>query len=245
MIKEALEWLRDMNFRSEAPQAFDKDGRTYTGKSFEPLKAPQRPTEIFPNLQGFSNFINAFRESQNQEKNMYLTIHVTSPDLVELLMYYPDVWNRRYVIAKAIQLQEQFPQGSWLDREEFLINLYQHFIHSDDREAIVKAVSQISSTKAVLKSDDGISQRIQINTGVDMIEKKDIKPIIQLTSSSIFPELIRDPSQFMLRARNDDADSEVKFALFRLEANVDISNTMRAIRDYLGDTIKDESIEII
>ena len=96
-------------------------------------------------------------------------IHVVSPTKVLLYSGLIDERNRETLIdARAIV--NEFSFDSYYDQERFLIELQANFVETDDLITIMQVAGNIKSGTTANYSDDGVSQKTTIKTGVELAD---------------------------------------------------------------------------
>lgn len=94
-----------------------------------------------------------------------IKIHVVSPTKVEVVGEL-NGHGQRPCFAEVRAVVDSLNLESYLDQESMIIMLQSHFEENDDRNIILKVVSNLRDESIHQQTDDGVSQSVQINSGV-------------------------------------------------------------------------------
>lgn len=202
--------------------------------------------------------IDYLRENRDELKLEQLVVHVESPKLVKVVdRIEGDTVRQRvtYVTASADVLGEtakgpQFEFGTYHKPDTFLIGLLALFEATEERDALVRAVGNITASEVKQAHDDGITQQVIGRQGVSLAENIVVSPIQVLRPFRTFRDLRQQPeSPFLFRAKRGENGELPTVALFeadggkwRLEA---IEAIATKLQGGLGEDRKTENIAVL
>ena len=111
-----------------------------------------------------------------------------------------------YVDVNAVV--DNIPFGRFLDQEDMVILLQSQFVHDeeqqtekgiDDRDILLQVVSNLRSDEVQQQTDDGVSQTVQINSGVASVSTVKVPNPVTLTPYRTFQEIEQPASKFIFR----------------------------------------------
>jgi hypothetical protein len=207
VIKEAIDRLLQL----AVPNQIELGDKLYVDKTMHVI-APAVPTELAcSTLQGLVDLLNGSLEDAKAGPDLF--IQIESPTEVSLMGRKSDEYGRRQVIATATYPKActQFPFGSWLTTENFIIAAQSGFqrvkIQNDDGsfakdlDYVLSVASKISAESTVSNDDDGIAQRVALKQGLVLREEKALQPRVSLAPYRTFAEIDQVVSTFIFRAR--------------------------------------------
>lgn len=136
-----------------------------------------------------------------------LMIQVVSPTEVRVINNVNNQ-GRRSVYVRAQAVVDDIPFGRFLDQEEMVIQLQSQFIHDDkrqdeqghdDRDILLQVVSNLRSDEVQQQTDDGVSQTVQINSGVASVSNVKVPNPVTLIPYRTFQEIEQPASKFIFR----------------------------------------------
>lgn len=165
-LKEALQYITGLKAKSMEPKLVEIEGRTYcTDNDLTRYHRFPMASDIEVNtLTALVDYIKGKPEELRESS----VIHVVSPTKVLLYSGLIDERNRETLIdARAIV--NEFSFDSYYDQERFLIELQANFVETDDLITIMQVAGNIKSGTTANYSDDGVSQKTTIKTGVELV----------------------------------------------------------------------------
>ena len=110
-----------------------------------------------------------------------------------------------------------FDFGHWMDQETFLINLYTQFDRDmDDFKRLVGYASKVVNDESISQTDDGISQKAVLKSGIHSEESSELAPsIVNLRPYRTFRDIEQPVGMFVFRMKKGPAG--VSFALFEAD----------------------------
>lgn len=166
-LKEALQYITGLKAKSMEPKLVEIEGRTYcTDNDLTRYHRFPMASDIEVNtLTALVDYIKGKPEELRESS----VIHVVSPTKVLLYSGLIDERNRETLIdARAIV--NEFSFDSYYDQERFLIELQANFVETDDLITIMQVAGNIKSGTTANYSDDGVSQKTTIKTGVELAD---------------------------------------------------------------------------
>ncbi|OYS70326.1 hypothetical protein [Limosilactobacillus reuteri] len=166
-------------------------------------------------------------ESEGQHIDDNLQIHVVSPTAVEVIGNLITGGQRpRYVEVKAVTDDIQFER--YLNQESMVIMLQSQFEENKDREIILKVVSNLRDETVHQQTDDGVSQSVQINSGVASVDEVMVPNPVKLIPFRTFQEVDQPASKFIFRMREG-----MQSALFMADNNQWQVEAKKNIKDFI------------
>ena len=142
-----------------------------------------------------------------QAKKDFLMIQVVSPTKVRVIGMVNNQGCRSvYVDVHAVV--DDIPFGRFLNQEDMVILLQSQFVHDeeqqtekgiDDRDILLQVVSNLRSDEVQQQTDDGVSQTVQINSGVASVSTVKVPNPVTLIPYRTFQEIEQPASKFIFR----------------------------------------------
>ena len=152
-------------------------------------------------------------ESETQEIYDSIKIHVVSPTKVEVVGEL-NGHGQRPCFAEVRAVVDRLNLENYLDQEKMIIMLQSHFEENDDRNIILKVVSNLRDESIHQQTDDGVSQSVQINSGVASVDEVKVPNPVKLIPFRTFQEVDQPASKFIFRMREG-----MQSALFMADNN--------------------------
>lgn len=134
-----------------------------------------------------------------QAKKDFLMVQVVSPTEVRVIGRVNNQ-GRRSVYVDVNAVVDNIPFGRFLDQEDMVILLQSQFVHDiDDRDILLQVVSNLRSDEVQQQTDDGVSQTVQINSGVASVSTVKVPNPVTLTPYRTFQEIEQPASKFIFR----------------------------------------------
>ena len=176
-----------------------------------------------------------------------MVLHIISPTHVKLFSGLLDEKRREYLI-ESVAIVNEFQFDKYYDQERFLIELQANFATNEDLETLLQVSGNIQAGTTASYSDDGISQKTTIKSGVqraDVIVPNPVKLIPYRT----FQEVEQPSSLYVFRIRDDGG--EPMFKLVEADNGLWKNAAMKKVKEYfefeLAETpiMKDGNLTII
>lgn len=228
MLKEAIDRL--LTLAQPAHMQFEE--RDYTDKLLHPVMSPLYPTVAVATLSGLREFAKWGVEEDERADCAF----VVSPERVALIEHLrADDWHRRPERCVAtLPAKCSFKFGTWMDTEQFQIEVRAGFVDDEFTRAVLQLVSSLSQGQEVTRADDGISQQVTTKAGVHLVGQAVLPNPVTLAAWRTFPEVPQPFAQYVFRVRAS-AGSAPQLALFdvagsgrwQLEATAEIAKWLR------------------
>ncbi len=183
-------------------------------------------------LTGMIDFI----EREGNVNEMMLV--VKSPTEVKLVGRLDDHGERpTYAVAQADV--PEFRYERWYGQSELIIALQAAFVENSetDRDILLQVIGNLKESHVNSASDDGVSQSVQINTGVASVATARVPNPVTLQPYRTFLEVKQPESKFVFRMREG-----MEAALFESDGGMWKIEAKQAIKEYLETKL--ESLDI-
>lgn len=145
--------------------------------------------------------------------------------------YQPDLSRNTLYHAKADV--PGFSQG-FRDREEAIIELRSLFMPDAGTEYLLNLLSRMSVDAGATTTDNGVTQTVEVKSGVALKEKTDIRPRVKLTPFRTFLEVDQPESEYLLRVSEDG-----EIGLFEADGGVWKLEAKRNVKEYMEKALSD------
>ena len=207
-LKEALQYIAGLKAESMDPKILEIEGRTYCTKD----------------LTRYHNF------------PMASGINVNT--LTKVLLYSGLIDERnRETLMTAEAIVNEFRFDSYYDQERFLIELQANFVETEDLATIMQVSGNIKSGTTANYSDDGVSQKTTIKSGVEFADVIVPNPV-KLRPYRTFAEIEQPESAYVFRIK--DGDRGPSFKLVEADGGLWKNATMKKIKEYLEYELAEE-----
>lgn len=224
IIKEAIEYVVSLR----KPEVQEIDGITYSDKELSPVIHNPKARAIQMNtLTSLVDYIKA-RVDEMDEK---MIVHVQSPTKVSLYSAL-DGERIRENMVEVVARVPNFEYGRFIDHERFCIGLQAKFLEDpeSDRALVLKFAGTVEDGTVSQYSDDGISQKATIRTGIASKGDAIVPNPVKLRPYRTFHEVQQPISEFIFRMKSDDG---VWCALFEADGGAWENVAMKNIKEYL------------
>ncbi len=235
MIKEALQYVAE---QLAQPEAFN-DGRIdadgYVSRElFLPPPEPTAEPVWVSTLSGVVGYLEKNRDGLDRST---LLTSVVEPDVVHLLGPLHSRHRLREVTLKARAELPTFSFGSFMDLESFNIAVQSVFLDDGDRGAVLGITSKVGGGSVLETEDDGISQRVTVKRGLELMEERKIPNPVTLRPYRTFVEVDQPASQFVLRLR-EGARGGIEAGLFEADGGAWRRTALQAVGEHLKKALK-------
>ena len=194
MLKEAFDWIKVHGKPNELVVGESRFSDRVIHKIVNDVP---RVTPLKVNtLAGVVDYLTA-----DMDKTIKPFVHIESPNLVKVVSPFFGETRTREVYLEAQSVQSKLNLDNYIPTEEMIIHLATCFVENADREALIQALSSLVWTTSVKKSDDGLSQQVEIKTGVVSTAQVEIRPIRKLLPIRTFSEITPSEEMFLLRIK--------------------------------------------
>ena len=224
IIKEAIEYVVGLR----KPEVQEIDGVTYSDKELEPVIHNPKARAIQMNtLTSLVDYIKA----QVDEMDEKMIVHVQSPTKVSLYSALDGERIRENMVEVVARVPE-FEYGRFIDHEYFCIGLQAKFLEDpeSDRALVLKFAGTVEDGSVAQYSDDGISQKATVKTGIASVGDAIVPNPVKLRPYRTFHEVKQPMSEFIFRMKSDNG---VRCALFEVDGGAWENVAMKNIKEYL------------
>lgn len=184
-------------------RTLDHKGDTYTNASLARLRSPEQTPPspmIFRNLRGLINFLDDAADRSDIPAPSDLLLHIVDPFTVNLVgRLQPANDNQRFCFAKAKATPIGFQFGQYMNLEEMVLGLQCGFQQSDERDNLITMLGNVASQHIREHNDDGMSQSIQIKSGLCLKSEVKVTNPVELIPYRTFRECDQVESPFIVR----------------------------------------------
>lgn len=231
--REAIEKIEEM----AKNEVIYCNGFDYSTKPLYRIEQPTIQPLNFKSIKGLCDVIK--NEYEKYDKQL---IVVADEDSINV---YTHIENRKRDLiytADASALYHDF--GRYISREEMCIKLKSMYIQTEERDNVIKLISNISNSHVTTQNDDGFSQSVEITKGISFKEMVNVDSIITLKPYRTFNEVEQPESKFLLRFK--EYRDSVEVALFEADGGawkLDAKNNiMKKLFEELKDLIEENKV---
>lgn len=224
IIKEAIEYVVSLR----KPEVQEIDGITYSDKELSPvIHNPKARAVQMNTLTSLVDYIKAKVDEMDEK----MIVHVQSPTKVSLYSAL-DGERIRENMVEVVARVPNFEYGRFIDHERFCIGLQAKFLEDpeSDRSLVLKFAGTVEDGTVSQYSDDGISQKATIKTGIASKGDAIVPNPVKLRPYRTFHEVQQPISEFIFRMKSDDG---VWCALFEADGGAWENVAMKNIKEYL------------
>lgn len=245
-MNQVLEYLFG-RLKAERPVIENVAGQPYAvradGTLGEPVRglAPQwtKPALLVATLHGLADI---YRERLDGLDPAKVAFHIENYRTVRIVSLESDDFGERHLWAKASHAGDtKFVFGNYYKPEDFLIAFRSSFLFNEDAVKVQQLCSSVGSGDAVLVTDDGMSQEVQVKSGTvtrsSIALPQDGIPLIPWRT---FRDAHPVESRFLLRMKGVK-DSLPLIALFEIDAKWEL-DTVASIRNWIDKNVEGAKI---
>lgn len=232
-LKEALQYIAGLKEESMEPKVLEINGETYCSRDLH--RYHRFPTAAALRVNTLTAVVD-YIKGKPEELRESMILHITGPTQVALTSGLVDERIREtLMISDAVVNEFQF--DSYYDQERFLIELQANFMETEDLQALMQVAGNIKSGTTANYSDDGVSQKTTIKTGVELSDVIVPNPAA-LRPYRTFAEIEQPESNYVFRIR--DNDRGLGFKLVEADGGLWKKATMNRIKEYLEFELREE-----
>lgn len=230
MIKDAIKYIVDLGSKKEV----EIDGVTYTSNNLQIVETPRPKAIGLSTLTGFVDYVKSNIDFEDVNEHM---IHIASPTEVRFISCLYGNDGRRDILAAAVPLLPGINFDRYIRTEEFNVMLQSSFIKNDDRDLLLKFSGNIKENTNRKTQDDGVTQVVEMKTGVTTISNVRVPNPVTLAPYRSFTEIEQVESDFIFRVKEGPL-----CAIFEADGGAWRNEAMKRIKDYLRAELGDEII---
>lgn len=233
-LKEALQYITALKAESMEPKVIEIGGKTYCNKDLRRYHNFDMARSLDVNtLTAIVDYI----KGKPEELRETMILHVKSPTNVEFYSGLIDERDREHLIGASAIINE-FQFDHYYDQERFLIELQANFLHSEDLEDIMKVAGNIQADATANYSDDGISQKTTIKSGIANNTDVIVPNPVKLKPYRTFNEVEQPESAYVFRIK--DSDRGPMFKLVEADGGIWKSVAMKKIKEFFEFELSEE-----
>ena len=241
-LKEALQYITRLKEEAMEPKVLEINGLTYCDKD---MKLYHHFPTASPMCVNTLSAMVEYIKGRQEELRDTSVIHIESPVSVVLKSGLIDRRIREELLGSHA-IVNAFEFDHYYDQERFLIELQANFLETEDLKTVMRAAGNIKAGTTSSYSDDGVSQKTTIRSGVNLIDVVVPNPVT-LRPYRTFLEVEQPESNYVFRIK--DIDNEPVFKLVEADGGLWKIAAMSRIKEYLeyelGDILDDRNITII
>ena len=225
-LKEALQYVNGLKEESMQPIVTEIAGKTYCNKDLKRYGREDLADPIYVNtLSAMGDYITGKKEELREK----MILHIRNQKEVTL---YSGLLaeRRRETLFVCDAIINEFRFDNYYDQERFLIELQANFVENDDLKLIMQVAGNIQAGTTADYSDDGISQKTTIRTGVQRVDVQVPNPV-SLIPYRTFAEIDQPSSLYVFRVK-DDGNGAPMFKLVEADNGLWKHAAMLKIKDY-------------
>lgn len=230
MIKDAIRYVVELGNRKEV----EINGHMYSNNNLELIRTPSISTIRVNTLTGLVTYIKSRFDGIGNRKYM---VHVESPTEVCFISSFGGNDNGRDILISAKPLLPQINFNRYMGTEEFNVMLQSSFVKNEDRGLLLKFSGNVQENTSRKTQDDGITQVVEMKTGVTNIQNVIVPNPVTLAPYRSFTEIEQVESDFIFRVKEGP-----QCAIYEADGGAWRNETMKRIKDYLRAELGDEII---
>ena len=239
MIREAIDKIISL----APPETFTINGETYCEQQLKLVQKPEYspPTPlIFFTLQAIVDYV-----AGNIDDTADYSILIVGPYRVRVIgPLQPENANERFIYASARSAYEPFEFGRFMPADNFVVALQSLFEHNETREDLLSIVGNLANEQITQAHDDGISQAVQIKSGITTRAAVILENPVTLQPYRTFPEIEQPLSEFIIRFKND-GNNQMQVALFEADGGMWQLTAIARIKQWLKGQAALKEVDII
>jgi len=237
MIREAIDKIISLT----PPEIFTINNETYCTDPLHWLKKPEHsppgPLVLFT-VQAVVDYLAA-----NIDDIKQCSILIVGPCRVEVIgPLQPENANERFLYAVAKSVYSPFVFNRFMPVDDFIVALQSLFEHNETRENLLSIIGNLANEHIAQTHDDGISQAVQIKSGITTKTAVTLENPVTLQPYRTFPEIEQPISQFVIRFKN--INEQMNVALYEADGGMWQLTAIYRIKTWLEgqDTLKEVDI---
>jgi len=234
MLRDALELIFE---RKEKPEAIITiDGRKYhtLGSGLSPVEDPEPEFVRVSTLSSLCDYLE-MGESGFDENSF---VHIVNPCLVTVRGQLKGSFLQRPTYLEAIASSFELRA---LPVEDFIIMLQSNFVETEDRESLLRLLSNLRAESTLSIADDGISQETTARAGIAKVENVKVPNPVTLKPFRTFPEIEQPESTFVFRMQQG-AGSEIVCRLIESDGGRWKIEAIKRIKEWLEGNVVTKKI---
>lgn len=226
MLKEAIQFLME----KARPELVECEGRQYSTNQLIPMLEPTPRVLSINTLTGLRDYLETNKDRLNYDD---LLIHVKSAKEVLLYHRIAGPFEQRTCFLEVDHKQPEFPFGSYLDIEKFIVELQAKIVPDDTTATILQVVGNLTDGVVNTFADDGITQQVASKTGIGRVVNATIPNPVVLCPRRTFAEVDQPEGRFILRLKSGQGETKPTAALFEADGGMWQLDAIKRIQAWL------------
>jgi hypothetical protein len=191
MIAEAIAKIIEIH-NPPSPTFIDKSGVERHTKSGDVLRCPKLDHTSGSSLESVVEVVSKYGDILEIQCSIDRVL-VTGIVEDNMCLY------TRIVHAATPILPKDFPFGSPMDPEMFIIKASDFFDRDDNYKSMISALSCITDVQETVTSDDGVTQTVTYKSGINRKDSGKLEPFVTLRSFRTFREVEQPQDTYLIR----------------------------------------------
>lgn len=215
---EFVEALESLGEKLTEPATIDVNGRQFSAVPLHEVKAEEHsfPTITLYSLDSLVDYVNENVDEQDMGKCQIVVGHAEA----NLVGQPAGVSRKRDVLVRVVA-NRTFRCGDYMPLEDFRVHLLTAYERTDQRDMILKLISNITDENIRNSQDDGVSQTVNARVGIATVGDVKVPSPVELRPLRTWAEIEQPECDFIFRLRKAQGAkaSGVEGALFEIASN--------------------------
>lgn len=213
------------------PTVIDYAGGKWSNQRFERIVPHVSRPDTY-GVSGLDSIVKLIRK-EIDDVGGFLFVRVEDPKTVSVSTTFTPEEMSRYTVYVAHADVPGFRQG-FREREKAIIELRSLFVPGAEVQYLLDLLSRMSMEKGATTTDNGVTQEVEVKTGVALKKKTEIRPRVALTPFRTFLEVEQPESEYLLRVNEDG-----EIGLFEADGGVWKLEAKRNVKAYMESALID------
>lgn len=233
MLKEAIQYVVGLGKANISEVCLPGGVETYSDKPLYRVEnhIPMAEPLSVNTLTGLVEYIT----SDIDLIDVPMLVMIESPTTVKVVSKLNDKRDRECIITASAKVP-RFSFNSFVDKEEFCINVQSKFIPNDERALLLSYAGTVESGTVAEYGDDGVSQKATVKTGIASKADAKVPSPLTLMPYRTFLEVAQPESKFIFRMK--DYGGSVGCALFEADGGKWEIEAKNNIKEYLENELE-------
>ena len=213
------------------PEVIEAGGYEFRDTGYQIVKPESVEGLQVQTLQSVIDFIDSDQIKESPEN---ILIQIVSPECVKIYGPIDPKFRTRECFLYAVY-DYGLNNPGWMDLEDFNIFLQSNFVKTEYMEGLLKFVSSVFEKTEVSVADDGISQSVNLSSGITRVNKEDVPNPVELRPHLTFPDIEQPIIPFVFRMRK--SNSGISCRLIRADGGKANLEATLSIYKFLNENI--------
>ena len=191
---------------------------------------PVPPVLTINTLTGLRDYLITNKDQLNYDD---LLIHVKSAREVLLYQRISGPFEQRVCYLQVDHKQPEFPFGTYLDIEKFIVELQAKVVPDDTTAAILQIVGNLTDGVVNTFADDGVTQQVASKSGIGRVTNATLPNPVVLSPRRTFAEINQPAGRFILRLKSGQGETKPTAALFEADGGMWQLDAIEGIKAWL------------